>query len=84
MGRDLVCSAGQFHFTVMPKEASQDMAIPTLVFDFQGGSRQSSVHTDTSSSDPTGCRLQPQTCSLYPNWSISVLFERLVGVPFNW
>jgi len=37
MGRDLVCSLGQFHFTMMAEKASQDMAIPTLLFDFEGG-----------------------------------------------
>lgn len=43
--------------------------LPTLVFDFQRGSRWSSLFTDTSSSDPIHSWLQPQACSLYLGWS---------------
>lgn len=52
-----------------------------------GGSSQSSVHTDTSSSDPISCWLKPRACSLYLSCSFSSLacslFERLVGAPFD-
>lgn len=47
MERDLVCSQGQFHFTVMAEKASQDMAIPRPLFNFQWGVGGSGLPTLT-------------------------------------
>lgn len=64
--------------------------LSTLMFEFQRGSRWTSVCADTSSSDPIHSWLRPQACSLYLSWSCSLLLwawpfcEGLVGVAFSW
>lgn len=44
-GRDLVCLLGQFHFTVMVEEASQDTSTHTSVWLLEGGNQVSPQST---------------------------------------